>query len=235
MLVCAGPEPERRDDHAARMGTPGRDREADLRSPERDGRRRAHRRARHLARRGIDPRRNVDGDDGASDRIDALDHARGILPRRLTQADAEQRVHDHIRIAEVTDALDEGHLPPGLAQHAGADLAVAAVLALAADDGDATRELPQHGLGDRGSSALHQLLQRALVRLLRRPRLVGGQERLQPHSSTTTATAAASSRECVIESSIRPAPIFSAHAAVRPLRWIPGLGRPRTSISFQVK
>ena len=50
-----------------------------------------------------------------------------------------------------------------------------------------------------------------------------------------TATAAASSRECVIESSIAPAPTRSAHAAVRPLRCTPGFGRPRISISFQVK
>ena len=48
-------------------------------------------------------------------------------------------------------------------------------------------------------------------------------------------TAAASSLECVIESSIRPAPTFSAHFSVRPVRWTPGFGRPRTSISFQVK
>jgi hypothetical protein len=51
----------------------------------------------------------------------------------------------------------------------------------------------------------------------------------------TTATAAASSRECVIDSSIFPAPTFSAHLAVRPERKTPGFGRPRTSISFQVK
>src|SRR4029077_3660208 len=92
-------------------------------------------------------------------------------------------------------------------------------------------------LCDSRARALHQLLQRPLVRLLGAPRLVGGQERLQPHvfASRTTATAAASSRECVIESSIFPAPTFSAHAAVRPVRKTPGFGRPRISISFQVK
>jgi hypothetical protein len=71
--------------------------------------------------------------------------------------------------------------------------------------------------------------------LLGAPRLLRGKQRLQPHASTTTATAAASSREWVIESSIVPAPTFSAHAAVRPVRKTPGFGRPRISISFQVK
>ena len=93
----------------------------------------------------------------------------------------------------------------------------------------------QHEVGDGRSGALHQLLEGALVRLLGAPRLVGGEERLQPHAGKATATAAASSRECVIESSIVPAPTFSAHAAVRPLRYTPGFGRPRISISFHVK
>jgi hypothetical protein len=71
---------------------------------------------------------------------------------------------------------------------------------------------------------------------LRAARLFRSQKRFQPHSaSMTTATAAASSRECVIDSSIFPAPTFSAHLAVRPERKTPGFGRPRTSISFQVK
>jgi hypothetical protein len=30
-------------------------------------------------------------------------------------------------------------------------------------------------------------------------------------------------------------PTFAAQAAVRPLRYTPGFGRPRTSISFHVK
>jgi hypothetical protein len=51
----------------------------------------------------------------------------------------------------------------------------------------------------------------------------------------TTAIAAASSRECVLDSSIFPAPTLRAHWAVRPERKTPGFGRPRTSISFQVK
>jgi hypothetical protein len=75
-----------------------------------------------------------------------------------------------------------------------------------------------------------------LVRFLRAACLVRGEQRLQPHyASTTTATAAASSRECVIESSIFPAPTFAAQVAVRPERKTPGFGRPRISISFHVK
>jgi len=72
-------------------------------------------------------------------------------------------------------------------------------------------------------------------------RFLGRQERLESHcasntsASVTTTTAAASSRECVIESSIFPAPTFAAHFAVRPERKTPGFGRPRTSISFHVK
>jgi len=69
-----------------------------------------------------------------------------------------------------------------------------------------------------------------------RPASATPREREEPHSaSSATATAAASSRECVIESSIRPAPTRSAHWAVLPLRYTPGFGRPRISISFHVK
>jgi hypothetical protein len=44
----------------------------------------------------------------------------------------------------------------------------------------------------------------------------------------------ASSRECVIESSILPAPTRSAQALVRPESVTPGFGRPAISISRQV-
>src|SRR5581483_2789503 len=123
-----------------------------------------------------------------------------------------------------------------LAQDAGADAAVAAVRAAAADDGDAAREGPENRLGDRGSGALHQLVERPGVRLLGPPRLLCREQRDEPHpTSSATATAAASPREWVIESSIRSAPSRAAKAAVRPDRWTPGFGRPRISISFQVK
>ena len=189
----------------------------------------------HLAGRRVDAGRDVDRDHRPAARVDQLDHPRGVLSRRVVQADAEQRVDDDVRRAEIADAVDDRDLAARLAQHARADPAVAAVVPLPADDGHAAGELPQDEVGGGRARALHQLLEGALVRLFGAARLVGGEERLQPHAGNATATAAASSRECVIESSIVPAPTFSANAAVRPLRCTPGFGRPRTSISFQVK
>src|SRR5919204_1687234 len=55
------------------------------------------------------------------------------------------------------------------------------------------------------------------------------------YASETTQIAAASSRECVIERSIAPALVHSAHSFVRPERRTPGFGRPAISISFHVK
>ena len=48
----------------------------------------------------------------------------------------------------------------------------------------------------------------------------------------TTATAEASSRECVIERSIAPASTRSAQAATRPESRTEGFGRPAISMSF---
>ena len=85
----------------------GRDREPDLRRAERDRHGRAHRRARHLAGRRVDAGGHVDRDDGLPARVDPLDHARGVLARRVREADAEQRVDDHVGLAEVADAVDD--------------------------------------------------------------------------------------------------------------------------------
>ena len=99
-----------------------------------------------------------------------LDHARGVLARRVVQADAEQRVDDHVRLAEVADALDDRHVAP------------APRAARARRRGRRRRCCPcrrrpstrpgkrlQHDLGDGAAGALHQLLHRAgLVRLLGR-------------------------------------------------------------------
>src|SRR5439155_1573147 len=108
--------------------------------------------------------------------------------------DPEQRVDDHVGLAELAEAVDDGDVATGLAQHTCAHAPVTAVVPLPADDGDAPREAPEHDLRHRGAGALHQLLHRAGVRLLR-----------------------------------------AATRAVRPDRNTPGLGRPRISISFQVK
>ena len=151
------------------------------------------------------------------------------------EADSEQRIDHHVGRAQVADTVDDVDVAARLAQHAGAHSPVAAVVPGSAHDRDAAREPAEDELRSRGTRPLHQLLHGALVCLLGAPRLVGGEKRLQPHAGSATATAAASSRECVIESSIEAAPMRSANAAVRPLRCTPGFGRPRTSISFHVK
>ena len=134
------------------------------------------------------------------------------------QADPEERVDDHVVLAQVADAVDDQHVAAALFEHAGTDAAVAAVVPLAADDRHPAGKAAKHDVGHGRARALHQLGKRPRMRGLGHAGLVGRQERLEPHASTTTATAAASSRECVIESSIRPAPTFSAQAAVRPER-----------------
>ena len=186
-----------RDVHRPGVELAGRDREPHLRGAERDGDRRAHRGAGDLAGRAVYPRGDVDRDDGPAGGVDALDHPPRILARRVAQADPEQRVDDHVGLAELAEAVDDGDVATGLAQHTCAHAPVTAVVPLPTDDGDAPREAPEHDLRHRGAGALHQLLHRAGVRLLRAPRLLRRQQRLQPHASTTTATAAASSRECV--------------------------------------
>jgi hypothetical protein len=236
MLVLARPQPDRRDVRRARVEEAGRDRETDLRGPERHRHRRAYRDARHFTGRRVHARRHVDGDHRAAAGVDQFDHPRCVLTRRVAQTDAQQRIDDHVRLAEIADTVDDANLAARLLQDVRADLAIAAVVPLATDDGHAARELAQDDLRDRGPRALHQLFHRPLVRLLGAPRLLGRQQWFESHSSSrTTATAAASSRECVIESSIFPAPTFAAHLAVRPERKTPGFGLPRTSISFHVK
>ena len=49
---------------------------------------------------------------GQPARVDQLDHPRGVLARRVLQPDAEQRVDDHVGLAEVADAVDERDLRP---------------------------------------------------------------------------------------------------------------------------
>src|SRR6185437_4806572 len=82
----------------------------------------------------------------------------------------------------------------------------------------------------------HEVERLARVGRLRRAHLGGGVERLElAHGSATTAIAAASSFECVIERSISPALTRSPHAFVQPESCTPGFGRPAISISRQVK
>ena len=164
----------------------------------------------------LTPDGHVDRDDGLPRGVDPLDHASDVFARRILEADPEQRIDDHVRVAELAETVDLNDVAPALAEHPRADAAVAAVVAAAADHGDATLETLVDHVGDRRPRALHQLLHRAGVRRLGLPDLVGRQEREQRgHAAVTTTTAAASSRECVIDSSIVPAPTRSANAAVR--------------------
>src|SRR5581483_163440 len=195
----------------------------------------------NLARRRVDAGGDVDGDDRGPAAVDALDQLGRRRPRRAVEAGAEERVDNDVEALGI-GRLDR--LPTGLAKEAGGDAPVAAIRASPADD----PETPSTGIRahrlprDRRASALHQLrhgVRVAGVAGLDRPHLVGGVERLvhpaHARRGTTTATAAASSREWVMERSIAPASTWSAQAAVRPERRTDGFGRPAISISFQVK
>ena len=223
-----------RGDGTARHGTARENGQSDLGRAEGDGGRRAHRRTRDLAGRGDDAGRHVDRDDWLPGAVDALDHPRHVLTRRVPQADPEQGIDDDVGFAQLAEPFDHDDLAAALAQDARTDAAVSAVVPGAADDRHAPREALGDQIGHGGARPLHQLVERAGVSLLGPPGLLCREERLH-HSVITTATAAASSRECVIESSMRPAPIRSATCAVRPLSSTPGFGRPRISISRHVK
>ena len=126
-------EPDVRDHHVARLEEPGRDHEARLAAVEGDGELCADGRAGDLARRGVDPGRDVDGHDRGRCGVDPLDRRGRLLARRAVEAGPEEGVHDHVRL------LDRGRLdrvPALLAQDPGGDAPVAAVRAAAADDGD---------------------------------------------------------------------------------------------------
>ena len=185
----------------------------------------------------FDARGHVDRDDRLARGVDPLDHPRDVLARRLREADPEQRVDDHVRLAELAERPRRPS-PRGPRSRSTRAQTRPSPPLLPPPQTTATRP------GNRSSTtsataragALHQLLERALVRLLGAPGLVGGERAAGLTPSTTTATAAASSRECVIESSIRPAPIRSANARRAAAEsCTPGFGRPRISISFQVK
>ena len=81
-----------------------------------------------LAGRGVHARGHVDRDHGLAGAVDPLDHPGDVLARRVLEPDAEQRVDDHVRLAEVAEPVDHVDLAAALAQHARADAAVAAVV-----------------------------------------------------------------------------------------------------------
>ena len=115
------------------------------------------------------------------------------------------------------------------------DASVAAVRAAAADDRDDARAGNAASTSS-ATAAPARCITRSTSRVTRlgRAHLLGGVERLS-RASLPTATAAASSRECVIESSIVAAPTAAARAAMPPAQPHAGFGRPTISISLQVK
>ena len=177
---------------------------------------------------------------GRPARVDPLDHARGVLARRLVQADAEQRVDDHVR-------RRRGRRRPRRRSRRGPPRA-----ARARRPGRRRRccRLPQTTVTrpgnwrsttsrDRGAGALHQLLQRALVRLLGAPRLVGG----RASGSSLIASASTHDRDRrgqlarvrhreLDRARRRPSPRSARRAAAEVHA---GLRAAAISISFQVK
>ena len=182
----------------------GRDGEPDLRPVEGDGERRAYGHARDLARRGVDARGEVHGDDGGTGGVHPLDQRRRLGPGLPGEAGAEEGIDDHVC---ALDRMRLDGVATGFAQDARCDPAVTAVRALAADDGEAlgSREGGERLVRDCRAGALHQLRRRLRVpriALLGGPHLRGRVERLRegalrhPRRRTrrTRAPASASSR-----------------------------------------
>ena len=227
------------DHDLARLEPARREREPELRPVERDGERGVDDRSGDLTRRGVDAGREVDGDDRRLGCVHPLDQRRRLGPRRAAKAGPEERVDDQLR---VLDRVRLDRVALGLAQQARCDPSVPAVRAAAADDGDAARVREPlehrrgHGARRRAPSA------RAPSRETRDtapPRRASPRRcraaRGSPGQASTTATAEASSRECVIERSIAPAPRCAAQSARRPDSRTDGFGRPTISTSFHAK
>jgi hypothetical protein len=122
-------------------------------------------------------------------------------------------VHDHVGLADLAEALNRGHLAASVASGRGTWPSRRCCPGRTRPR--RCREALDHDLGDRRPARI--IAPRATSCASSARRLLGGEQRQERHR-VTTATAAASSRECVIDSSIRPAPIRAANAAVRPLR-----------------
>ena len=95
-------EPDVCDLHVGAWIRAGRDPVADLLAVERDRARGLDGCAGHLAGRGVDARRQVDGDDFRIARVDRLDQPGGVRARLAREAGAEEGVYDHLGLAEVS-------------------------------------------------------------------------------------------------------------------------------------
>jgi hypothetical protein len=140
---------------------------AQLGRVEAHGQVRLDRRPLDLAAGGVDPGGDVAGDHRRPAAIDRLDRAGGRLPRRSREAGAEDRVHDGagtgqpaVEIAGNVPGpeVDRLHLEPHATEMTGRDLAVAAVVPLAANDPQRPlRSQSGDRLGQRRPRRLHQL------------------------------------------------------------------------------
>jgi hypothetical protein len=212
---AVGGDADRDDDDLAGVLLARRDPQPGLGRMERRRRDRPHRRPGGLARRGVHAAGHVardDRDPALGRRGHRLDGVERVAARRAARAGAEHRVDDPRRLhqragverprrrarqplavrarvaAQLARAAAEQlhvHLAPLLAQHARRDEAVAAVVAVPADDGDhALGNPPRDQLREPAARRLHQL-QPGDAALLDRPRVeraLGGRvgQRLQP-------------------------------------------------------
>ena len=177
----------------------GCDLEADLATVEGHSGRSLHCRPGYLARRRVDARRKVDRVDRSSGAVDRLDQLDCALPRLAAETRAEQRVDDHVGLAELAltrPRVDDAHVVPVALQRLARDTSVATVRPGAAGDRPAPRtgERLERDARRGFARALHQLPH--VVARFHPAHLVRRVQRLEAHSGATTmATAAASSRE----------------------------------------
>ena len=95
---------------------------ADLLAVERDGQVGVDGSAGHLARRRIDARREVDREHGRAEVVDLLDQPRRSRARLALEAGAEERVDEHVRVAELLLLVlrlrvDDEHVAARLLEH----------------------------------------------------------------------------------------------------------------------
>ena len=163
----AAGDPDRRHPQLSRVPLARRDPVPELRRVEADGQVRFDREPGDLARRCIDPRGDVAGDDRRATAVDRLDRRHSGLTRRAGKAGAEDRVDHGARTLEPPlevagnlsrEELQHFDLVAHPRQMPRRNQPVAAVVALAAENphGPVRRQLGD-GLGQRRPGRLHQL------------------------------------------------------------------------------
>ena len=226
--VSAGSRPMSATTTSPAWKRPGRDREADLRAVHRDGHVGVHRRARDLAGRRVHAGRDVDREHGDAGCVDLLDE-RATSPRAARPSARCRGARRSRRPA----ARPRARVP-----------ARAGSRRRSARRRRSRRRRREARSGARRGSGASAPPRRP------RPRAASSRRRRDPprrraspprsraaraQPSEATATACASSRECVIERSTEPTPSAAARSASRPERRTAGFGRPAISISCQAK